>query len=53
MPFQTELIDAAITLYGARPDKGWSLTDWFSFVVMERWHLTEALTTDRHFERQI
>lgn len=51
VPFQTELIEAAVTLYRARPDKGWSLTDCFFFVVMERWRLTEALTTDRHFEQ--
>jgi len=51
VPFQSELVDAAVTLYGARSDKGWSLTDCFSFVVMERRHLTEALTTDRHFEQ--
>jgi predicted nucleic acid-binding protein len=51
VPFQTELIDAAVTLYRARPDKGWSLTDCLSFVVMERWRLTEALTTDRHFDQ--
>jgi uncharacterized protein len=51
VPFQTVLLDAAVALYGARPDKGWSLTDCFSFVVMDRWRLTEALTTDRHFEQ--
>jgi uncharacterized protein len=51
VPFQTELLDAAIALYGARPDKGWSLTDCLSFVVMDRSRLTEALTTDRHFEQ--
>jgi len=50
-PLQTELIDAAVALYGARHDKGWSLTDCFSFVVMDRSRLTEALTTDRHFDR--
>ena len=51
VPFQAELIGAAVALYGARPDKGWSLTDCFSFVVMDRWRLTDALTTDRHFEQ--
>jgi predicted nucleic acid-binding protein len=51
VPFQSELVDAAVTLYGARSDKGWSLTDCLTFVVMERQHLTEALTTDRHFEQ--
>ena len=51
VPFQPELIDSAVRLYRARPDKGWSLTDCLSFVVMERCHLTEALTTDGHFEQ--
>ena len=49
VPFQPELVDSAIELYQARSDKSWSLTDCLSFVVMERWQLTEALTTDRHF----
>jgi hypothetical protein len=50
-PFQPELIDSAVQLYRTRPDKDWSLTDCLSFVVMERRHLTEALTTDGHFEQ--
>jgi len=51
VPLQPELVDAAIELYRARTDKDWSLTDCFSFVVMERRRLREALTTDRHFEQ--
>jgi uncharacterized protein len=51
VPLQPELVDAAIELYRARTDKDWSLTDCFSFVVMERRRLSEALTTDRHFEQ--
>lgn len=51
VPFQPELIEAAIQLYRARPDKDWSLTDCLSFVVMERRRLMEALTTDGHFEQ--
>ena len=51
VPFQLELIDSAVQLYRTRPDKSWSLTDCLSFVVMERRQLTEALTTDRHFEQ--
>jgi uncharacterized protein len=46
-----ELIDSAVQLYRTRPDKDWSLTDCLSFVVMDRRHLTEALTTDGHFEQ--
>ena len=51
VPFQPELIDSAVELYRTRSDKSWSLTDCLSFVVMERRQLTEALTTDRHFEQ--
>ncbi len=49
--FQAELIDSAVELYRTRPDKNWSLTDCLSFAVMEQRQLTEALTTDRHFEQ--
>jgi uncharacterized protein len=34
-----------------RPDKEWSLVDCASFVVMRQVGITEALTTDRHFEQ--
>ena len=51
VPFQPELVDSAVQLYRTRPDKNWSLTDCLSFVVMERRHLTDALTTDGHFEQ--
>jgi uncharacterized protein len=51
VPFRPELIDSAVQLYQTRPDKDWSLTDCLSFVVMKRGHLTEALTTDGHFEQ--
>jgi len=49
--FDPGLIDSAVQLYRTRPDKDWSLTDCLSFVIMERRHLTEALTTDGHFEQ--
>jgi uncharacterized protein len=38
-------------LLKSRPDKRWSLVDCASFVVMQQRRLTEALTTDRHFEQ--
>jgi predicted nucleic acid-binding protein len=40
-----------LTLYDARPDKEWSLTDCISFVAMTGHGLTEALTGDKHFEQ--
>jgi uncharacterized protein len=38
-------------LLKARPDKEWSLVDCASFVVMQRRGITQALTTDHHFEQ--
>ncbi len=40
-----------IKLYDERPDKGWSLTDCISFVIMAEEGIVEALTGDRHFEQ--
>jgi len=51
VPFEPELSGAAVDLYRSRADKDWSLTDCLSFVVMERRYLTEALSTDQHFEQ--
>lgn len=45
----TTLFKAALSLYQARPDKTWGLTDCISFVVMEQQQLHLALTSDQHF----
>jgi len=45
------LFEAGLSLYGQRPDKMWSMTDCISVAVMKRQRLTEALTTDHHFEQ--
>jgi predicted nucleic acid-binding protein len=45
------LNDEAWQLLKARSDKEWSLADCSSFVVMNRRSITDALTTDRHFEQ--
>jgi predicted nucleic acid-binding protein len=37
--------------FARRPDKEWSFTDCVSFVVMEDDDVSEALTTDHHFEQ--
>jgi len=51
VPCEDTLLDAGIESYRNRPDKGWSLTDCISFVVMQREGITEALTGDHHFEQ--
>jgi uncharacterized protein len=42
----------ALALLMARPDKTYSLCDAVSFVLMRQRHVTEALTTDHHFEQE-
>lgn len=51
VPAEPERFDRGLDLYSRRPDKGWSLTDCISFVVMTELGLTEALTGDHHFEQ--
>lgn len=43
---------AALALLKARQDKTYSLCDAASFVIMRERHITEALTTDKHFEQE-
>lgn len=51
IPVDQALLDVAWILYSQRLDKGWGLTDCTSFVVMTRERLTQAFTSDRHFEQ--
>jgi predicted nucleic acid-binding protein len=51
VPASRDLLDRAYALFVNRPDKDWSLTDCTSFVVMQDRNLTDALTSDRHFEQ--
>lgn len=46
-----ELFDKGVALFNSRPDKEWSLTDCTSFVVMQEQGLSDALTSDRHFQQ--
>jgi predicted nucleic acid-binding protein len=48
-PQTSQLFESAFNLYRKRGDKGWSLTDCASFVIMQEHQLTAALTQDRHF----
>ena len=44
-----DLFERAVSLFAMRPDKGWSLTDCTSFLVMEDHGVVEVLTADQHF----
>lgn len=46
-----ELYERALELFRNRSDKDWGLVDCLSFIVMQKRRLTEALTTDEHFEQ--
>jgi uncharacterized protein len=41
----------ALGLFEQRPDKEWSLCDCTSFVVMQELGITQALSTDHHFDQ--
>jgi predicted nucleic acid-binding protein len=43
---------SAVELLRARRDKDYSLCDAISFLVMQQHGMTEALTTDHHFEQE-
>ena len=45
------LDERAWELLSNRTDKKWSLIDYSSFIVMQENNITEALTTDHHFEQ--
>jgi uncharacterized protein len=51
VPLTDELYQQAFELFRDRPDKEWGMIDCASFVVMQQRGLTEALTTDEHFEQ--
>lgn len=51
VPLDQTVLEQAWQLYCSRPDKDWGLTDCTSFVVMEQQQITEAFTSDRHFEQ--
>ena len=40
-----------INLLASREDKRWSLCDAVSFIIMNRYGISDALTTDHHFEQ--
>jgi predicted nucleic acid-binding protein len=50
-PITESLFQEGLSLYCARPDKDWGLTDCLSFVLMNQETVTEALTADIHFRQ--
>ena len=50
-PLTEDLYEQAFDLFCRRPDKEWGLVDCVSFIVMQERGITEALTTDEHFEQ--
>jgi len=51
VPLSEELFEQALELFRNRPDKEWGLVDCVSLIVMQERGLTEALTTDVHYEQ--
>jgi len=51
IPVTSDLFQRGLRLYDERQDKGWTLTDCTSFVVMRDGNIADALTGDHHFEQ--
>ncbi|MEO1391140.1 MAG: PIN domain-containing protein [Cyanobacteria bacterium J06634_6] len=51
VPISRSLWLSGWTLYKQREDKDWGLTDCISFVTMAQEDVTQAFTSDRHFEQ--
>lgn len=51
VPASTSLFDEALAMFHSHRDKEWGLTDCISFIVMRREGVTDALTSDHHFEQ--
>jgi len=50
-PVTEDLDEAGWQLFAARSDKDWGVVDCIVFVLMKDYGITEALTTDHHFEQ--
>ena len=50
--YTPEIRELGLNLYGQRLDKGYSLTDCISMIVMKQMGITEVLTHDRHFAQE-
>ena len=52
IPHAPDIRQATLTLYRDRLDKGYSFTDCYSMIVMQRMGLFEVLTHDKHFTQE-
>jgi predicted nucleic acid-binding protein len=52
VPSRHEILLDAIAFYSLRPDKGYSLTDCISMIVMRELDIGEILTHDEHFRQE-
>ncbi len=52
IPQSQRTFSRSLAFYKSRPDKGYSLTDCGSMLLMRERRLSESLTTDRHFEQE-
>jgi len=50
--YTPEIRQKAINLYEQRPDKGYSLVDCISMVIMKEMGISEVLTNDKHFTQE-
>jgi predicted nucleic acid-binding protein len=48
----SSLIESGVKLYANRLDKGYSLTDCISMIVMKQLGISEILTHDKHFTQE-
>jgi hypothetical protein len=51
IPLEQSLVEQGWAIYHQYSDKDWGLTDCISFVVMREEGITQAFTSDRHFEQ--
>ena len=52
IPHDADIRQSALTLYCDRLDKGYSFTDCYSMIVMQRMAIFEVLTHDKHFTQE-
>jgi uncharacterized protein len=51
VPASTQALEKGLHLYISRHDKNWELTDCISFQTMHECGITDAATSDHHFEQ--